>query len=60
MGNQEAGEGEGCALLGIPFPLEQSLSFQLRRHQRRDRQRHTAVLIEAVDNTLVAARSRGS
>jgi hypothetical protein len=32
--------------------VEQSLIFQLRRHQGCNRQRHTAVLIQAIDQNV--------
>ena len=52
VGNQEPREGKGRALFGVPFPAEQTLLLQLRRHQRGDRQRNTAVLIKAVDQNV--------
>ena len=50
--HQEPRERKRGALLGIPFTVEQPLVFQLRRHQGRNRQRHTAVLIQAVDQNV--------
>ena len=52
VGHQKTGEGKRGALLGIPLAPKQALSLQLRRHQRRDRQRNTAVLIKAVDQNV--------
>jgi len=47
MGHQEAGEGEGRALLRIAGTAV--LLAQLFGHDRGDRQRQAAVLIQAVD-----------
>ena len=52
MGHKKTGEGERCALLGIAGAPVEPLGLQLRGHQRRDRQRHAAVLIQAVDQHI--------
>ena len=49
LGHQEATEGEGRALARVALAPVEPLGLQLGRHQRRDRQRHAAVLVEAVD-----------
>ena len=52
IGNQETRERKRSALLGIPFTVEQTLVFQLRRHHGCNRQRDTAVLIQAIDQDV--------
>ena len=47
--HKETRERKRGALLGIPLTVEQPLVFQLWGHQGCDRQRHTAVLIQAVN-----------
>ena len=52
VGDQKASEGKRRALFRVPFTAKQPLSLQLRRHQRGDRQRNTAVLIKAIDQNI--------
>ena len=52
VGHQKPGEGKRRALFRVPLTAKQTLSLQLRRHKRRDRQRNAAVLIEAVDQNI--------